>query len=55
MTIVRMCQLCDRLANIGYDMFTLFDNFGLLMVENAPLDVVSNCLQYVYWRQRSSC
>jgi FkbM family methyltransferase len=49
-TLVRIRELCDRLASIGYDMFTLFDNFGLLMIENAPLDVVSNCLQYVYWQ-----
>jgi FkbM family methyltransferase len=50
--LVRIRQLCDRLANAGYDMFTLFDNFGLLMIENAPLDVVSNCLQYVYWQNQ---
>jgi hypothetical protein len=51
-TFVRIRQLCDRLANTGYDMFTRLDNFGLLMIENAPLDVVSNCLQYVYCKTR---
>lgn len=43
-------NLCEWLNNNGYYTFTLFDNFGLPLVENATPNVVYDALRYVYWQ-----
>jgi FkbM family methyltransferase len=45
-------DLCQWLDALGYHRFTLFDNFGALLAESAPLEVVQDALRYT-WIQNS--